>query len=87
MLLVWKSGRNHEPCFSRMPWFNINMERVIISGDPSERNKRVHGKSTRSGKEIAKFIKSYFSELVGIEEKTPKVIIGNRKWQHPPDQL
>ncbi|PPD98816.1 hypothetical protein GOBAR_DD04153 [Gossypium barbadense] len=52
-----------------------------------ERNKRVHEKTIRSGKEIAKFIKSYISELVGIKEKTPKVIIGNQKWKHPPDQF
>ncbi|MFQ6649948.1 hypothetical protein Gotur_023122, partial [Gossypium turneri] len=38
-----------------------------------ERNKRVHEKVSRSGKEIAGFVKRYISELKGIEEKVPKM--------------
>ncbi|KAA3488218.1 reverse transcriptase [Gossypium australe] len=61
------------------------------SGEPSgeftgERNKRVHEKISRSGKEITNFIKSYILELKGIEEKLPKDLTEVKRWQHPPDQ-
>ncbi|MFQ6667849.1 hypothetical protein Gotur_033734 [Gossypium turneri] len=46
-----------------------------------------HTEFFQSGKEIAKFIKSYIFELNGIEEKTPKVLAGIRKWKYPPDQF
>ncbi|MFQ6643253.1 hypothetical protein Gotur_018709 [Gossypium turneri] len=44
------------------------------------RNKRVHEKTNRSGKEIAFFIKRYISELNEIEAKVPQVKIGGREW-------
>ncbi|MBA0626635.1 hypothetical protein Godav_004268 [Gossypium davidsonii] len=52
-----------------------------------ERNKRVHEKTNRSGKEIAFFIKRYISELNEIEAKVPQVKIGGREWKHPPGQF
>ncbi|MFQ6650529.1 hypothetical protein Gotur_022916 [Gossypium turneri] len=52
-----------------------------------ERNKRVHEKTIRSRKEIATFIKSYILELNGIEEKSPKVSTGIRKWKYLPGQF
>ncbi|PPR82887.1 hypothetical protein GOBAR_AA37829 [Gossypium barbadense] len=52
-----------------------------------ERNKRVHKKANRTGKEIASFINNYISELKGIEEKVPKIVTGGRKWKHPPDKF
>ncbi|MBA0550910.1 hypothetical protein Golob_021819, partial [Gossypium lobatum] len=52
-----------------------------------ERNKRVHERINRSGKEIAGFIRRYISELNGIEERVPKVTKGGRKWKHPPGQF
>ncbi|MBA0628969.1 hypothetical protein Godav_023597, partial [Gossypium davidsonii] len=61
--------------------------RIYTVAHLEERNKRVHEKTSRSGKEIAFFIKRYISKLSGIEEKVPKVITGDRKWKHPPGQF
>ncbi|XP_040954481.1 uncharacterized protein [Gossypium hirsutum] len=49
-----------------------------------ERNKRVHEKVSRSGKEIAGFVQRYISELKGIKEKATKSIKEGRIWKHPP---
>ncbi|KAA3486780.1 reverse transcriptase [Gossypium australe] len=49
-----------------------------------ERNKRIHEKVSRSGKEIANFIDSYILELNGIEVKIPKVPPEVKRWKHPP---
>ncbi|KAA3486532.1 Zinc finger, CCHC-type [Gossypium australe] len=52
-----------------------------------DRNKRVHEKVSRSGKETKNFINSYILELNGIEEKIPKVLPEVKRWKHPPSQF
>ncbi|KAA3477623.1 reverse transcriptase [Gossypium australe] len=47
------------------------------------RNKLVHEKVSRSGKEIARFINCYILEIKGVEEKLPKTLLEVQKWKHP----
>ncbi|MFQ6649300.1 hypothetical protein Gotur_022708, partial [Gossypium turneri] len=52
-----------------------------------ERNRRVHEKTNRSGKEIAFFVKRYISELNEIGAKTSQVRLRGREWKYPPVQF
>ncbi|KAA3482264.1 reverse transcriptase [Gossypium australe] len=51
-----------------------------------DRNKQVHEKISRFGKETTNFIQIYISELQGIKEKIPKNPKEAKSWKHPPDQ-
>ncbi|MBA0655204.1 hypothetical protein Goklo_007711, partial [Gossypium klotzschianum] len=48
-----------------------------------ERNRRVHEKTNRSGKETAYFVKRYISELNEIGAKTPQVRLRGWEWKYP----
>ncbi|KAA3466579.1 reverse transcriptase [Gossypium australe] len=48
-----------------------------------DRNKLVHEKVSRSGKEIARFINCYVSKIKGVEEKLPKSHSEVQKWKRP----
>ncbi|KAA3472830.1 reverse transcriptase [Gossypium australe] len=67
--------------------FPEDVAKKILRISLAKRNKRIHEKANRSGKEIASFINSYISELNGIGEKTAKILLEVRKWKHPSGQF
>ncbi|MBA0783951.1 hypothetical protein Gotri_001585, partial [Gossypium trilobum] len=62
----------HECPVTISVWKELSFSELL----QGERNKRVHEKANRSGKEIANFIKRYIFELNGIEEKVPNILTG-----------
>ncbi|KAA3467328.1 reverse transcriptase [Gossypium australe] len=90
---IWRMSQNYLPT-------RVNMRHKKLSNNIfcprafccalwaiwGDRNKRVHKKFSRSGKETANFINSYILELNGVEEKSPKDLPEVKRWQHPPDQ-
>lgn len=52
-----------------------------------DRNKRIHEKTSRSGKEIADYVNRYISELDGAKNKIPSSLQVAKRWEHPPSQF
>ncbi|KAK5844503.1 hypothetical protein PVK06_000643 [Gossypium arboreum] len=51
-----------------------------------DRNTRIHDKVSRSGQEIAAFVKNYIKELDGVESRKSKNWKEVEQWKHPPGQ-
>ncbi|PPR89916.1 hypothetical protein GOBAR_AA30765 [Gossypium barbadense] len=49
-----------------------------------DRNKRIHEKTSRSGKEIADYVNRYISELDGAKNNIPSSFQVVKRWEHPP---
>ncbi|KAA3473244.1 Zinc finger, CCHC-type [Gossypium australe] len=74
---VWKRTK-----FFRNTKSTVDGVHSVAYMDVRTKNKQVHEKISRSGKEKSNFIKSYISELKGIEEKLPKDLTEVKSWQH-----
>ncbi|KAA3456600.1 reverse transcriptase [Gossypium australe] len=51
-----------------------------------DRNARIHEKRSRTGKEIADFVRNYVKEINGAKPKVVKSSKNVKRWQHPPYQ-
>ncbi|KAA3460000.1 reverse transcriptase [Gossypium australe] len=73
-------------CFSFMSLDLCRLFCVALWALWGDRNTQIHERRSKSGKEIADFVRNYVKEIDGAKPKAVEVSKTVKKWQHPPFQ-